>query len=114
MKPQKHYIQVWIDGKEENLPKECKEIIYHRIDHAGMPSGIIVSMFNPIDENYWLKHMDWYLAEVEQPKGLTDAEGKLFILDMLKLNKSIEIDGKKFYPEESVINIIKQLLKTET
>jgi len=37
-------------------------------------------------------------------------EEKLFILDLLKLNKSIKIDDKVFYPEESVINIIKQVL----
>jgi len=37
-------------------------------------------------------------------------EEKLFILDLLKLNKSIKIDDKVFYPEESVINIVKQVL----
>jgi len=39
-----------------------------------------------------------------------EPEEKLFILDLLKLNKSIKIDDKVFYPEESVINIIKQVL----
>jgi len=37
-------------------------------------------------------------------------EEKLFILDLLKSNKSIKIDSKKYYPEDSVINIIKQVL----
>ena len=40
-----------------------------------------------------------------------NAENKLFILDLLNLNKSIKIDNERFYPEDSVINIIKQVLK---
>lgn len=44
--------------------------------------------------------------------GAKIPEQKLFILDLLKLNKSIKIDDEKYYPESSVINIIKQVLFT--
>jgi hypothetical protein len=51
--------KVYINS-EEDLPKKCCELIYHRIDHAGMPSGICVGVYNPVDTNYWMKHSDWY------------------------------------------------------
>jgi hypothetical protein len=38
------------------------------------------------------------------------AEENLFILDLLKLNKSHDVDGNKYYSEDSVIKIIKQTL----
>ena len=116
MKPQKHYIQVWIES-EDDLPEVDGKYIVHNKNN-----GNIVRYHWYCNDNcasFWLQRVDWYFAEwylisTKQPKGLTDAEEKLFILDLLKLNKFIKIDGKKFYPEESVINIIKQLLKTET
>ena len=46
--------------------------------------------------------------------NMETAEEKLFILDLLKLNHSINIDDKKYYPEESVINIIKQVLSSQS
>jgi hypothetical protein len=51
-------------------------------------------------------------SQFTQPDLFADtSEEKLFILDLLKLNKSIKIDDEKFFPEASVINIIKQVIK---
>ena len=41
---------------------------------------------------------------------MSESEEKLFILDTLRLNKSIKIDEERYYPEASVINIIKQVI----
>ncbi len=41
-----------------------------------------------------------------------NVEERLFMLDLLRLNKSIDFDGEKYYPEKSVINIIRQALKS--
>jgi len=111
MKEQKHFIQIWIES-EDDLPEDDGYYTIHRNDTDEWKTDYIY--FKKIDKLYWLERIDWYLISTKQPKGLTDAEEKLFILDLLKLNKFIKIDDKKYYPEKSVINIIKQLLKTET
>ena len=75
---EQHYIQVWIDGKKENLPEKDGEYIAHSkiYDQIGL-----WEFENYHNDNYpeyykkiWLDNIDWYLAEVEQPKGLTDEE----------------------------------------
>jgi len=42
---------------------------------------------------------------------MSESEEKLFILDALRSNKSIMIDEDRYYPEASVIDIIRIIIK---
>jgi len=73
-----HYKQVWIES-EKDLPK--KEGYYFIKINAGdkYEKGSFgdIEKFDPNDEDdrfSWLHSVDYYLAEVKQPKGLTDEE----------------------------------------
>ena len=50
------------------------------------------------------------ISQPEQEQ-MDESEMKLFQLDLLKLNRSIKIDDARYYPEESVCNIICQVSK---
>ena len=80
MKPQKHYIQIWIES-EDDLPE--KEGYYFIKINAGdkYEKGSFgdIEKFDPNDEDdrfSWLHLVDYYLVEVE-PKGLTEHTAKL-------------------------------------
>ena len=75
---EQHYKQVWIES-EKDLPK--KEGYYFIKINAGdkYEKGSFgdIEKFDPNDEDdrfSWLHSVDYYLAEVKQPKGLTDEE----------------------------------------
>ena len=70
-KPQKHYIQVWIES-EDDLPK--KEGIYFCYDKNLIMPLCLVFDNSEIDRHEWLNGIDWYLQPDSHPKGPTDEE----------------------------------------
>jgi len=68
---EQHYKQVWIES-EDDLPKVNGEYFAH----ARSRDRIITMHWWDSEGQYgidvWMRTVDWYLAEVEQPKGLSD------------------------------------------
>ena len=73
MKPQKHYIQVWIES-EDDLPEKLQKVFVHWTDNMSTSLGTILQEREICRKRDTVLGIDWYLAEVEQPKGLTDEE----------------------------------------
>ena len=67
---EKHYIQVWIES-EDDFPE--KKGMYWS-GHNDAPNEMDLREYDPTDpdDRFVMRHLDWYLAEVEQPKGLSD------------------------------------------
>jgi len=71
-KEQQHFIQVWINGKKEKLPKKSRRYIAH-IYMGSKENG-----FYSVVELNWkafkehINIIDWYLQPIPRPKGLTD------------------------------------------
>ena len=95
---------------EEDLPKEGQKCICHLIADDEL---IETAIFQSVHTKSWFKNVDWYLQPISQPEQeqMDESEMKLFQLDLLKLNRSIKIDDARYYPEESVCNIICQVSK---
>jgi hypothetical protein len=70
MKTGKRYIQVFIES-EDDLPKEDGYYFVKRKNTTGAGDGMIGYM-SGIDDDFWLKNIDWYLLPVEST--LSDEE----------------------------------------
>ena len=73
MKPQKHYKQVWIES-EDDLPEKLQKVFVHWTDNMSTSLGTILQEREICRKRDTVLGIDWYLQEVEQPKGLTDEE----------------------------------------
>jgi len=103
---EQHYKQVWIES-EDDLPKVNGEYFAH----ARSRDRIITMHWWDSEGQYgidvWMRTVDWYLAEVEHPKGLTDEEiEKEFPTDIDILRNTIENLGNVY--TRSTINKLKR------
>jgi len=72
MKP-KHYIQKFIKT-EDDLPEKLQKVFVHWTDNMSTSLGTILQEREICRKRDTVLGIDWYLQEVEQPKGLTDEE----------------------------------------